>query len=1435
MVTPFDDEQLDEQRGHGDDAMRSMFDFGSDDVIENPHHDNPDTPSHFDDGTETIWNDKDNKQYPYYDVNTGIPDESERGDPVTIDRDGLVHTAERIATGRTKSDNSIEYRPEAVQFNDEMKMLKHCANLQDAYVCRLDPFFIKTNKDWFQFKQSDASGETGVLKTVREWRNDLSGMAFVWVHPDGTPYIVDGHQRLGLAQRLKAKALLDGDLERANNIYVTAKVWKHDSPDFQIPGKPGEYLPINDPLGPSQVEHMKIRAAMKNIAEKTGTVFDAANVLRALKDPRYEGSGLIPDSDMFTVKNELIRRADKLAQLVGEAYDNAVDLMSKKSGEEGEVAIDVDSEALDWIIRYAPHNESMQFQMINELREYLRKHGEISPTAARNLMYQTSKLLTQRGSEDIEQTLAQGIEGGLGSHGQYQIYMSAIDEKNLLQNRASNYYSRQNSAAKNAVLLTADPLLVKLNKQLASDTDAALRVLERETFRDLDGFFDHHAIELQNYMAQNYGPEQRLQQQYLDKFFFPELIDAVATWNSSGRDKIVEKYGEDSSVDSLLKSKLPFNMVDAKKREVARRVDNSGGSDFDKTIKLDREISRLQAELNQQYDRVLKASNNTFDDRAQKYNDIRLEIEAREELIDKYWIDDKPERRDERTPDARKTPDKLQSYIDNIAYSIGRNENWEESISAIYKMGEIEDEIKKSNQGYDGINDETINEYLKAADSLLDNLNSNDPQLISVLSDTLRSVNTYYAKRRQDTRIAIHNERLERELRPLLEKLNSDISDEEKIKPIQDAHKILDEIKEISGSPEYVEIQKAVRDIASTVRGYKGSRYDPDNQYNELENPELKDGDKKPIRETIRRPSRQQGYERGNRWAALEDGGNPNPENKGYRVKNLAIWYYDSDMARSITRAWEARKEYESLHNDLFDSNKEDDIEKLEDAKKWMEYAEDNIRERRIAAGLDPDFDYPNYDKALYDVAHKGNIAARTTTRLYHYVQSTGRPTYSSWHKEMENAYYELATDGFVLDNGDISEIGRITVPKEWEHEGTTGAVQDHVEKYQDETGSEIGKLSNSIAEYNRAISTYDRMADNRGLGTQSDPGERAEEVSVKPSGDISNDIRILYSVKGNTKQEINYTHPAIDLIEELKNIKDTKRAFQILNEIKIYINEARKWGKRKVLNPEGAKDPPGPRLIAAADLLSSISNSLYVNIKMESERPRDLLEQESDSEVIPPAVVTPVMEPELESESIQQQGAFDFETGTSSAAVSRDSINELMSYKGDNNIEQNSVHPAYELIDRLHNTSDKNDVEPILKELSSMADSIEELSTRDRFNRFSNASGPRMKKSAEIIRKIVEEAREKLVKKSETRQSNRRSSSRSTGSGNLRPSKPAGGFEMKMFRSPEEMNGHRKKNVNNPEPIMPKFSMGGSRNRNGPPKIIRDLIKHKSRKPRMA
>ena len=65
---------------------------------------------------------------------------------------------------------------------------------------------IKIDAARFQFKSGgDAQGVTNALTGVKEWDNNASGIALVWEDEKGDRYIVDGHQRLGLAQRLKAQ------------------------------------------------------------------------------------------------------------------------------------------------------------------------------------------------------------------------------------------------------------------------------------------------------------------------------------------------------------------------------------------------------------------------------------------------------------------------------------------------------------------------------------------------------------------------------------------------------------------------------------------------------------------------------------------------------------------------------------------------------------------------------------------------------------------------------------------------------------------------------------------------------------------------------------------------------------------------------------------------------------------------------------------------------------------------------------------------------------------------------------------------------------------------------------------------------------------------------------------------------------------------------
>ncbi|WP_163616728.1 DUF1015 domain-containing protein, partial [Klebsiella pneumoniae] len=65
----------------------------------------------------------------------------------------------------------------------------------------------------------DIEGVTDRLRSVSQWDPLASGKVLVFEATDGTRYVADGHQRLGLAKRLaaenpEARVNLDGFLMR---------------------------------------------------------------------------------------------------------------------------------------------------------------------------------------------------------------------------------------------------------------------------------------------------------------------------------------------------------------------------------------------------------------------------------------------------------------------------------------------------------------------------------------------------------------------------------------------------------------------------------------------------------------------------------------------------------------------------------------------------------------------------------------------------------------------------------------------------------------------------------------------------------------------------------------------------------------------------------------------------------------------------------------------------------------------------------------------------------------------------------------------------------------------------------------------------------------------------------------------------------------------
>lgn len=153
----------------------------------------------------------------------------------------------------------------------------------------LDPSQINVDANRFQFKAGgNEKGVSERLQGITQWDSRLAGTALVFRDAEGKNWIADGHQRLGLAQRLA---------ENDPNIRLNA---------FVLDAKDG----ITD-------ADARTIAAAKNIAEGTGTPIDAAKIIRDAKD---KGTSLPP----MPPRSTLVRDGQSLARLSPDAFGMAV-------------------------------------------------------------------------------------------------------------------------------------------------------------------------------------------------------------------------------------------------------------------------------------------------------------------------------------------------------------------------------------------------------------------------------------------------------------------------------------------------------------------------------------------------------------------------------------------------------------------------------------------------------------------------------------------------------------------------------------------------------------------------------------------------------------------------------------------------------------------------------------------------------------------------------------------------------------------------------------------------------------------------------------------------------------------------------------------------------------------------------------------------------
>ena len=162
--------------------------------------------------------------------------------------------------------------------------------LLDEYqstVKTLDPNEIEFRPGEFQYKMDgDVFGVSEKLKSVDVWDQPSAGTVLVYEFADGVKAVVDGHQRLGLAKRLKAKG---------QDVKIIAHVFKEVD---DIPK-----------------EMMLVKGMLINLRNNTGSALDAARVLRTAGKLDWDKI-----KKSLPLKQKLIRNADGLSKLSDDAW-----------------------------------------------------------------------------------------------------------------------------------------------------------------------------------------------------------------------------------------------------------------------------------------------------------------------------------------------------------------------------------------------------------------------------------------------------------------------------------------------------------------------------------------------------------------------------------------------------------------------------------------------------------------------------------------------------------------------------------------------------------------------------------------------------------------------------------------------------------------------------------------------------------------------------------------------------------------------------------------------------------------------------------------------------------------------------------------------------------------------------------------------------------
>lgn len=208
----------------------------------------------------------------------------------------------------------------------------------DGLVYRFDPDTIQVDAETFQFKAGgDEFGVSDRLQGVTEWDPIKAGQVTVYQYADGGQFIADGHQRLGLARRIKQQ-----DPSQDVRLY-------------------GHLMREVDGITP---EMARVAAAMKNVAEGTGTAIDAAKVLRVAP----ERAGELPP------RSALVRQAQELTFLDDDAFGAVINglVPANYAAAIGRLIPDnpgLQKDAMSILAKTDPANEFQAEAIVRQVRE----------------------------------------------------------------------------------------------------------------------------------------------------------------------------------------------------------------------------------------------------------------------------------------------------------------------------------------------------------------------------------------------------------------------------------------------------------------------------------------------------------------------------------------------------------------------------------------------------------------------------------------------------------------------------------------------------------------------------------------------------------------------------------------------------------------------------------------------------------------------------------------------------------------------------------------------------------------------------------------------------------------------------------------------------------------------------------------------------------